>query len=83
MRKTNLHEAQLLTDRVQSGGGLVLGGCVGPREGAWGALRLLGVLAGPLMAHCKINTEPYLHFSPFFLKVNILFRFLSFIKNEY
>lgn len=83
MRKTNRHEAQMLTDTVQSGGGLVLGGCVGPREGAWGALRLPGVLAGPIAAHYKMNVEPYFCFLLFFLKVKILFGFLLVNENRY
>jgi len=43
-----------------------------------GLLLLLGcVLAASIMARCKTKSARYFSFSPFFRKVEILFRFLS------
>lgn len=92
MHESNGREARMLTDPVQSGGGLVLGGrvCfVFPRRRAWRAplaARGVGCLChGPLQ---KQTLDVIFAFHLFFVfcflvKVEILSRFFSVRENKH
>lgn len=72
----------MLTDAVQRYGGLMLRYCVlFPGKELIRATVLLGVSAASLMVCFKTSGEHY-RFLPFFMKADVLFRFLLVSKNQ-